>query len=276
MTKHLWSIRMRASKTASAREGRNGERELHISGAEGIYPASEIPFVVTRYTERALTHPKGTTDKIVLTAELIREKPHMILALPVSTVSCRAPDEGKTIVQEILSVLGITKKALHTGFGVIQKGGMRGAAIISAGRGFRLDPDKQRGVRVSRLGITAPASRMLSARLSDCGINTDIVREAVILASKVVSHKGVIAELCVSDDPDYTTGYVASDTFGYIRIPHIKVNKSTVGGRVFFVHEGLDITGLISYLETTPVMVGRVSPCAGTHSVYEVLNSSHR
>jgi 6-carboxyhexanoate--CoA ligase len=274
--KHLWSIRMRASKTANTTREGSSKNEIHISGAEGLYPVSEIPAVVSRYTERALHHSKGKADKIVVTAEKIRQRSQTIPALPISTVMCRMPEEGKTIIQEILFALGITKKALQAGFATIRKGGMRGAAIIGATEGYRFEPDRQRGVRVSRLGITSPASKLLSARLSDCGINTDIVKEALILASKVVSHKDVIAELCVSDDPDYTTGYVASEKFGYIRVPHIKRKRSTMGGRAFFVREGSDINGLIYYLETMPVMIGKTALCKGIHSVYEILNNPYR
>ena len=32
---------------------------------------------------------------------------------------------------------------------------------------------------------------------------------------------GVVAELCWSDDPDYTTGYVAGKNIGYVRIKPI-------------------------------------------------------
>jgi 6-carboxyhexanoate--CoA ligase len=153
---------------------------------------------------------------------------------------------------------------------------MRGAAIISAGKGIRLEPDRHRGVRVSRLGISSTASKRLSAGLSPHGINTETVKEALVIASKVISHKDVAAELCVSDDPDYTTGYVASEKFGYLRIPNIKSKKSRTGGRAFFVREGTDITALINYLETSPVLIGKAAPCKGTMSFHEILNYPHR
>ena len=41
-------------------------------------------------------------------------------------------------------------------------------------------------------------------------INTTTVKEALILASKL-HHAHIIAEVCISDDPDYTTGYFASE-----------------------------------------------------------------
>ena len=133
---------------------------------------------------------------------------------------------------------------------------MSGAALILSESGRRADPDKVRGIRVSRLGITEGAERGLARKLARKGINTAIVKEAIILASKVASCRGVIAELCVSDDPDYTTGYVASRIYGYVRIPHIKPKGSLSGGRVFFVDEMADAKSIIEYLEKRPVLVG--------------------
>lgn len=268
---------MRASKCVNGLQPTiRGQKEIHISGAEGLYPASQIPIVMRQYIDRALNHPKGKAENIVITAELMKQRPQIITALPVSTVDSQTPDEGKIVVQKILLSLGITKKALHKGFAVIKKGGMRGAAMISTGKGTRLEPDRQRGVRVSRLGITSLASKRLSERLSHDGINTETVKEALLLASKVIAFKDVIAEFCVSDDPDYTTGYVASEQFGYLRIPHIKQEGSTAGGRAFFVREGADITDLINYLEISPVLIGKAALCKGTLSLHEILNNPHR
>jgi 6-carboxyhexanoate--CoA ligase len=249
---------------------------MHISGAEGLYHTSQIPLVIRQYVERALKHPKGRPEKVVITAEIVKEKPQIISALPVTTVISQTPAEGKTVAEEILSSLGVAKKAIRTGLTIINRGGMRGAAMISAGKGDRLEPDRQRGIRVSRLGITGLASKLLSSRLSRNGINTDTVKEALLLASKVISRKDVIAELCISDDPDYTTGYVASEKFGYVRIPHVKQKKTTAGGRAFFVREGSDITALINFLETMPVLIGKAAPCKGSQSLYEILNNPHR
>ena len=100
---------MRASKSVDGlRSTFSGQKELHISGAEGLYPSTEIPIAVKQYTERALNHPKGKADKIVITVEVMKQKPKMISALPVSTVISQTPAEGKTIVQEILRSLEIS------------------------------------------------------------------------------------------------------------------------------------------------------------------------
>ena len=271
---NLWSIRMRASKvkSQSPKLKSQNSNDIHISGAEGLYEKSEIQRVVKNYIERALNHPRGKADRIAITIEYIKRKPRVISALPLATVSCSKPVEGKQIVSELLQSLGISGKAVDVSFELIKKGNMRGAAIITAEKGERLEPDLKRGVRASRLGIDKSVSKMLLLKLSRLGINTDTVREALLLASKVASCKPVMAEVCVSDDPDYTTGYVASEKFGYLRIPNIKHTGSKSGGRAFFVREGTDVDKAVEYLERMPVIIQRVASCRGTISVNEIVN----
>jgi 6-carboxyhexanoate--CoA ligase len=272
--KKLWSIRMRASRTTGAKR-RNGDsrKEIHISGAEGLYETADIGKVVKKYVERALNHPKGKVDRILITIEDIRQKPREISSLPLTTVMCHSPAEGKKIARRLLQSLGISKRATDNAFALIRKSRMTGAAVITGGQGIRLEHDRQRGVRVSHLGLSRPASKSLAPRLSRLGINTDTVREALTLASKVLSYRGVIAELCVSDDPDYTTGYIASKKFGYVRIPNIKSDRSKEGGRVFFVKEGAGIEEIGNYLEKVPVIIREITPCRGLTTIDEILNS---
>jgi 6-carboxyhexanoate--CoA ligase len=120
-----------------------------------------------------------------------------------------------------------------------------------------------RGVRASRLGISKKAELALSASLTRQEINTPTVKEALLLASKVASCNHVVAELCISDDPDYTTGYVASMKLGYVRIPHLKDKGDKEGGRVFFLSDEADISAAIRYLEKTPVILCSVPECFG-------------
>jgi 6-carboxyhexanoate--CoA ligase len=275
--KKLWNIRMRASKTTGF-ERRDGDRgrEIHISGAEGLYGPADIKKVVNKYIERALSHPKGRVDKIVLTIEDIGQKPCEISSLPLATVKCQSPAEGRKIAGRLLQSLGISERATEEAFALIRKDGMTGAAVITERRGIRIERDRWRGVRVSRLGLSSSASASMSRRLSRLGINTDTVREALTLASKVMSFPGIIAELCISDDPDYTTGYIASTKFGYVRIPNIKSCGSKKGGRAFFVKEGAGIEEISTYLETVPVMIREIAPCKGLTKIDEILSSPHR
>lgn len=248
---------MRASKTVRSQKLKNSE--IHISGAEGIYEDSEILKIVKKYTKRALNHPRGKPDNIVITIEEIKQKPKKVKSLPVTTLRCKSPDEAKKIIFQTLSNIGIANKIINNSFRVLNsQKTMRGAALILKESGIRVETEKERGVRVSRLGIEKAAEKVLVKKLSKMRVNTTTVKEALILASKVASHPDVIAEICISDDPDYTTGYIASKQFGYLRIPNIKRHGEKHGGRVFIIKENADIDKLTNYLEKTPVIVSGV------------------
>ncbi|HWR89443.1 MAG TPA: 6-carboxyhexanoate--CoA ligase [Dissulfurispiraceae bacterium] len=255
----MWSIRMRASQikgTSRRCELKTGQgQERHISGAEGIYEEHELPTILREYAGRALSHPRGKPDSIIMTLEALQEEPRRIPLLGVETLPCRSPAQARRIITSTLLSLAVSSSAIEGGLSVLlSPNAMRGAALIRADSGRRADPDRERGVRVSRLGIDRSSLRKMQRMLSGAGIDTITVREALILASKVVSAPQVIAEVCFSDDPDYTTGYIASRNLGYRRIPHVKKMGSPRGGRVLFIAEDADVEKLVSYLERMPVL----------------------
>ncbi len=244
---------MRASKNSNELRVMS---EMHISGAEGIYEDSEISKVVKEYIKRALSHSRGKPGKIVLTIEEIKQMPKKISILPVTTLQCDYPDEAREIIYQKLLNIGISKKALDNAFRVLSSAKtMRGASLMDIKSGKRTEPDRERGIRVSRLGIEKSADKKLSLILSKSKINITTVKEALILASKATSCPDIVAEVCISDDPDYTTGYIASKKFGYLRIPNIKKQGEMHGGRVFFIKEDANIEKIINYLEKTPALV---------------------
>lgn len=263
----MLNIRMRASRKARGRHA----GELHISGAEGIYGYSEIRKVVDSYVLRALNHPKGEPDAIVVTIEKVSRSPRLVEALPVTTARCSSSSGARTIMRSMLAEAGISGTAINTAERVLKAKTMRGAALVSATLGKRLEPDKIRGVRVSRLGITEGAERELSRILAKEGIDTTTVKEALVLASKVAGCRPIRAEVCISDDPDYTTGYVASRKYGYVRVPHAKRKGSRMGGRVFFVEEVSDVERIVKFLERLPVMVNVAGRCSGVLSIDEII-----
>jgi 6-carboxyhexanoate--CoA ligase len=286
----MWNIRMRASKQgrdANKHICRSSKAELkikdigvvetHISGAEGIYSDKERSKIIKEYCDRALTHPKGEPDRIVITVEKIRQKPKMVKALSVTTLKCHAPSEAKKYIRQLLDLIGISGIAIENGLKVLAGNKtMRGASLITSETGRRIESDRERGVRASSLGITTTAGRALSVRLKREGLDNTTVKEAIILASKVASCRQVMAELCVSDDPDYTTGYIASKRLGYVRIPNIKVKGSNKGGRVFFVYEDANLDTIIKFMEKTPLMINSASECCGTKSINEIVDCYYR
>ncbi len=246
----------------------------HVSGAEGLYEDGEVEKAVRDFLRRAEVHARGEPDSVTLSIEKLRARPREITALKVATLECRNTAEARSAAMRLLEAEGISRRAIKAAFGVVTgERVMRGASAVSSISGRRLEPDKSRGVRASRLGIAKGARAALGRKLTRRGINTGTVREALALASKTASCKGVLAELCVSDDPHYTTGYVASTTLGYVRIPNIKKKGSPRGGRVYFVRDGADIKRIASYLEKTPVLVSGSDEVKGECRADELLRS---
>jgi 6-carboxyhexanoate--CoA ligase len=229
---------------------------MHISGAETLCAKRMIKRMAQAFVDRALTHPRGMPDRIVLTIEEMTMPVNKASMLPFEQVDCLHPDDAKAIANRYLESIGSSAKAIGTAWRILTADRqMRGAALLDAKSGFRREPDRQRGVRASRLGMGGADCRIFTDQLESAALNTGTVREAMMLAAKVAAHPDVLAELCISDDPDYTTGYVASKTYGYIRLPNIKETGSHHGGRVFFIRPGADIPDIISFLEQTPVLL---------------------
>lgn len=244
----MWSLRMRASKIEN-------NREKHISGAEGIYRITEVERMLKKFLQRAIQHPKGMPDRVVLTVEKIREPIQTVKALPVKTIFCESPEEAHKVVKKYLTELGISEKALSVAWKVIKNYKLRGATLIDAFRGHRLEPDKDRGIRVSRIQMDKKRRWQILRKIRNLSTEPERVIEALTLASKVASCPEIIAEICVSDNPDYTTGYIASKLSGYLRITNIKNKGEDIGGRAFFIKTPLDIKKVIEFLERTPVIV---------------------
>lgn len=101
-------------------------------------------------------------------------------------------------------------------------------------------------------------------------------REALALATKVAHAPALVAELCWSDEADYTAGYVASLTTGYVRFPFLKQNGDRNGGRVFFIDRGeLDMDGLIRYLKIEPVLINEIGECRPSITPEEYFRQVH-
>ncbi len=261
-----WSVRMRAS---------DGGR--HVSGAEGLYGGEEVEDAVRAYLERAMRHDRGEPDGIVITVERLSEEPRAVAALPVFTIDVSGVDEAWGFVRDGLVRLGVSLRALETALSVIESPEvMRGAALVRAGGGDRVEPDGKRGVRATRLGMAPSLRRVLQERLARLGADTSVVGEALALASKIASCPHVIAELCVSDDPLYTTGYISSAGIGYVRVPCLKRRGAMNGGRVFFLNDRAPVRDVVDYIEREAVMVSALSTIHDPMSPDEFFGSLDR
>ena len=246
----LYSVKMR-----SAQGGAHEQGGRHISGAERIVRAATVEETAVAMIERAFHHSRGRADFVNLNIEEIPPKNLVhIPQLPIHTVETKNVEHGRKLAQQYLVSAGVTAEAAQAGMQQLAAlpDSMRGAMLIAATDGRRLDTLTQRGVRVTNMDVDG--SEEYQSLLEQLGLTDVHVREALVLASKVQAAPGIIAELCWSDDLDYTTGYVAS-RLGYFRFPHLKQLGSPVGGRSFFVEAGADIDKLIDYLENTPVLM---------------------
>ncbi|MFZ3065072.1 MAG: 6-carboxyhexanoate--CoA ligase [Nitrospirota bacterium] len=254
----LYNIRMRASK--------NNE---HISGAERIASSMDIHKTVSELINRALSHERGKPEKINISIDRLEQKKiKKLKALNITTISVADYKDGRMYASQLLELIGVKKRAIKMAMDYMAKGAspdkknMRGAMIIDYKTGKRIEPDKYRGIRASRMDIAKTAEAKLITALKKAKINNPYIREAVVLAAKVVNAPETIAELCWSDDPSYQAGYVASKRFGYVRFPYLKEKGSPFGGRAFFVDaKKIDLKKYIDFLEMQPILITRIGRC---------------
>ncbi|RUM41707.1 MAG: 6-carboxyhexanoate--CoA ligase [Desulfurobacterium sp.] len=239
----LYSIKMRSSK-----------EEFHISGAERIVSENEIESIVVQLINRAFNHSRGRADFINLKIEELKEFPFFKPLLPVFELTgykcVKSLLEKLFSLSEIPVDLGIkTYERLLSGPAPDGKT-MRGAMIVEVPSRKRLEPDKYRGVRASYLDVDRETGELLKKSVREG--YTENFKEALVLSTKILSFEGVLGELCVSDDPDYTTGYLSLKGKGYFRIKNIKPQGLSRGGRAIFVEPEVKISELIHYLEKVP------------------------
>ncbi len=241
-----YSLKMRASQQIG--EG-DQKREQHISGAERIVSREAVEAVCSAMARRALTHSKGDPDFINIKIEKVCERDIQILkALPVTRVDVdswqQGLDKAFELIDEAAELKDFRKKLPEL---LRETFPMRGAMLYDIATGERLEPNHERGVR---------ATYMDALRSSDVDSQKNHFNEAIVLATKVANAPGMVAELCISDDPEYVTGYVASKELGYVRIMKMKEMGDENGGRIFlFDSRKAKAEECIEYLQKKKVLV---------------------
>lgn len=252
MTARLYSIRMHASLAGS-----------HISGAERITHKDEVGPVTASLVARAMSHERGCPDSVTVTVdELDVTKMVTLPALMVTDKRKSNFQDGLALALYELEAAGVTLVAASSSMGKLTSGAspdcgnMRGAMIVDAVTGARLEPDQLRGVRARAVDYAQGEMDMLAETVSTHGLYGTHFPEALALATKVASAPGIVAELCISDDPSYVTGYVSSPRNGYVRITPVKSDGDPAGGRAFFVNpEAFNMDAFIDYMRETPALV---------------------
>ncbi len=242
----LFSLRMHAT-----RSGR------HLSGAERLTEEKALETLAGELIRRALQHPRGRADALRLTVEAVDPATIRRGRLPdVHTLAVSDWHTGRALAVRWLLEGGVSRVAAESAMATLAAGAapggvsMRGAMLVDAESGERLEADPARGVRVSRVDLSPAAEEELRWRLRPLGLDNAHVREALVLAAKVLAATGIVAELCWSDDPAYTAGYVATPPHRYTRFAHLKPTGEERGGRAFFFRrETFDINRISEFLE---------------------------
>jgi len=255
MTEQLNSIRMRAERDS-----------IHISGAERLVPTSQLDDTAAAMLQRALQHPRGPVSRINIHVEAVSAGDVQTGRLPnLYAHHVQTWQQGRGLALQFLSAAGVVAKAAEQAMQSLARGAgpdgqsMRGAMLVDADSGQRLEKDFSRGVRASRMDLSQAARDCLLEKLQVHGLNNPHVVEALTLAAKVIAAPEVVAELCWSDDPDYLAGYVASAKYGYQRINLLKPLGEERGGRAFFVRCQKDrLDAFVEWIERQPFLIETV------------------
>lgn len=249
----LYSVKMRAAQGAAHEQGGR-----HISGAERLVSVADIEQTVAAMLERARSHERGSADFInIKVSKLPAESFAVASVLRVTPlVRPNTLTAAREYAAGLLKQADISQTAIRTAFDTLTnlRESMRGALLVSAYSGQVIKiSGRNSGIRVSNMDAqTKDEYEQWLARENIHGIHA---REAIVLASKVASCPSVMAELCWSDDPGYTIGYVA-DKKNYHRIDNLKQLGCDIGGRVFFVQDECSLQETLEYLQHKPVLIG--------------------
>jgi len=255
-----YSIRMRAAETCCHEDG-----GAHISGAEKIVSFADISQHCKELTERALGHEKGIPDFINLNVESIQEEDILYVpSLPVLTINTETYADGEKIARLVMKEAGISEEAINHAWEILMKGdGERNSypgALVLDGKDAELLNPECGCVRATRMDYTRESECVIDGVLDANGLTRTRLKDALVLATKVVAAPGTVCELCFSDNPDYHIGYVAVRGVAFFRIPFLKPPEA-VGGRVFLVDRNqLDWENYQEFLTKKPVLIDRITP----------------
>ena len=262
---YVYSVRMRASTG-----GRHEDGGRHVSGAERLVEEAGIDDVAAALMRRARERAEAP-DFVQITVDRIeRSAVDTATVLPLLLTEPMPARDAQVAASIRLREAGVSDDAIDRGFELLSEGieghllppfpwrgeglgesGIRrsapGAMLLDASTGVNITPDPRRGVRATRFDYHPAHIASIESALVDAGLGHFRTREALALATKVM-WSGVLAELCWSDDPGYTAGYLATAS-RYVRFADFKPDGAA-GGRAFFVDRAkVDVAEVIDRLE---------------------------
>ena len=234
----------------------------HLSGAEELVPAQELEHVLASFSKRLLPHafnnPTHPPQQIVTIDPISKGDIQRKSLLPVQFLESPSCEESAKGLQELLECLlpeGQAESILEIFRKEIMETPPRHGALLVTSRGRPFLEAGTTGIRTTHLGCDPSLRKALEENLDHflAKPNHRFI-DALVLASKVLASESVLLEICVSDDPSYTTGYMASRLFGYVRIPHMKKPGIPKGGRLYVVSPTVHLPTLLRELRETPVL----------------------
>ena len=240
----FFSIKLRASL--------NGK---HVSGAERIVLEEKIKQTLSDLYSRVASKEY---DDINIKIQSVRQEPIIVeKTLPIEELQFDNHIEAnQKAIQLLGKITGLPEdklnqliKSIHSG-AAPDGSNMRGAMIVNL-NGDRIEKDSFRGVRTTDVDFIDREKAV--KKLLQKGY-TERTADALALTTKNMLHPDIVAEYCISDEPDYLTGYVATKE-KYYRFTPLKEKGNTKGGRIYFVKNQVDIDSLYKFLQETPVLI---------------------
>ncbi|WP_457642942.1 6-carboxyhexanoate--CoA ligase [Persephonella sp.] len=243
----LFSIKLRASM-----------QSRHVSGAERVVPEEKLQKTINTLFERL---KNKTYDFLNIKVEEIKEKPLIIKnSLNIVEMFFKYHEEANKKAIEILHAeTGINRKKLEELINSVHTGcapdgsNMRGAMVVNQ-NGERIEPDRYRGVRTTNVDFVDRSQ--VEEKIKKAGY-TERTVDALAITTKNLYYPDIIAEYCISDEPDYIIGYLSVKNT-YYRMTPLKKKGNPKGGRIYFVKNGTDIKKLQEYLENRTVLIEEV------------------
>jgi 6-carboxyhexanoate--CoA ligase len=244
---NLFSIKIRSSK-----EGK------HISGSERIVRKEKINETVLKLLERQKDKDYDFSN---IKVEKIKEIPIFVeKALRIKTIKFDSYIKAKDFAVKTLSKILNKDESWIKNFidklyegAAPDKSNMRGAMLLNL-KGERVEKDSFKGIRTVLVDYTD--REKIEEKLLKKGY-TKRTADALALTTKNMLHEDIIAEFCISDDPDYTTGYISTKEY-YMRLTPLKPYGLEKGGRIYFLKENADIEDIYKFLTEKPVLIGDV------------------
>ena len=239
-----YSIKLRASKDGK-----------HVSGGERIVLREQIEDTVKElYRKAEIRNP----DSVHIKIEKIKEKPTVIKeTIRIKNFICKDYKESNEKAVKILKkATGMSDSKIKELIDLVHRGSapdgsnMRGAMVVNQ-KGERIELDHFRGVRTTTVDYLD--RKYIIQKLIKRGF-TERTADALCLTTKNMLYPDMLAEYCISDEPDYTTGYVSVRNI-YYRFTPLKKEGCKKGGRIYFVKDHIDIEDFYRFLQEKAVLI---------------------